>query len=90
MKRTVVRILVAATLVGLGWAAGKAQSTQPDFELVVDAPAGKTSIECVRGCGLLWVERGVNPASQLQQTFTFSCSGPERCSSRKVGGWVKP
>ena len=89
MERTVIRIIVAAALVGLGLAAGKAQSTQPDFELVVDAPAGKTSIECVRGCRLLWVERGVNPASQLQQTFTFSCSGPERCSSGKVGGWAK-
>ena len=84
MERTVIRIIVAAALVGLGLAAGKAQSTQPDFELVVDAPAGKTSIECVRGCRLL-----VNPASQLQQTFAFSCSGPERCSSGKVGGWAK-
>src|SRR5213592_2352183 len=33
---------------------------EPDFELVVDAPAGPTTITCVRGCRLMWVERGIN------------------------------
>jgi hypothetical protein len=89
MKRTARRVVIAAALIGLGWAAGKAQTAQPDFELVVDAPAGTTNVECRRGCGLLWVERGTHDASQAQQTFTFSCSGPNRCSSARVGGWVK-
>jgi hypothetical protein len=34
MKRIAIRILMSLTLVGLGWAVGKAQTTQPDFEIV--------------------------------------------------------
>jgi hypothetical protein len=79
-------------LVGLGWAVGKAQTSQPDFELVVTAPAGETNVECRRGCELVWVERGINPNAKPQSTFTFSCSGggAQQCSSARIGGWVKP
>ena len=71
----------------IGWTARGAQS-QPDFELVVNAPAGATSIECRRGCQLLWVERGPNPNAAPQQTFDFTCSGATAasCSSGRVGG----
>jgi hypothetical protein len=80
-----------ATLFGLGWALGSAQTSQPDFELIVNAPAGGTSIECVRGCDLSWVQRGLNATATATSTFTFKCSGDSegRCSSGKVGGWIK-
>ena len=91
MSHRTVRIAIAAGLIGLGWAAGKAQTAQPDFELVVDAPVGDVNVTCVKGCGLLWIERGVNPNPTPMQTFSFSCSGPTttgRCSSYKIGGWI--
>ena len=89
MTRTSLRMAMAAALVGLGWMAGNAQTSAPHFEIVVNAPAGETTIECVRGCKLAWVERGVNANATPATTFTFSCSGT-RCSSYKVGGWDNP
>jgi hypothetical protein len=91
MRRSAGRCVIAAILIGLGWAVGKAHTTQPNFELIVDAPAGQTKVECRRGCELAWVERGVNPSAQRQSAFTFNCGGTvERCSSYRIGGWVKP
>jgi len=89
MNRIVARIAIATALIGLGWAAGKAQNAQPDFELIVDSPAGETSVTCARGCEMAWVERGVNPAAKPTSTFTFKCNGQVRCSSYKIGGWIK-
>lgn len=90
MKRTLIRAVVATVFVALGWMAGRAQTSQPDFELVVDAPEGLTNVTCSRGCKLAWTERGT-PNAATQMTFTFSCSGTQnqRCSSAKVGGWVQ-
>jgi hypothetical protein len=92
MIRSSLRIAVAATLVGMGWMAAKAQTSQPNFEIVINAPEGETTIECVRGCGLAWIERGLNPNSRIMQTFKFRCGGTSdgRCSSSTVGGWIKP
>jgi hypothetical protein len=91
-RRTVAAIAVVMTLIG--WAAGRAQQppAAPVFELRVDAPAGETTIECVRGCELAWVQRGVNPAALPQPSFTYSCSGnaPPRCGSGLIGGWLRP
>jgi hypothetical protein len=89
MKRMTGRLALAAGLLSLGWAAGRAQPAQPDFEIVVDAPAGATNITCVRGCALAWVERGVNPNATPMPTFSYNCNAA-RCSSFKVGGWIKP
>jgi hypothetical protein len=62
MARTVALILFAVVLVAIGWIAGvKAKSSSPDFALIVNAPGGETTVECVRGCKLAWVERGLNP-----------------------------
>ena len=61
MRHIAVRLALAAGLLSLGWAAGRAQPAQPDFEIVVDAPQGATSITCVRGCTLAGVA-GVNPS----------------------------
>ena len=91
MTHTLSRLVLALGLLGLGWAAGKAQTSQPDFELVITAPIGETSVECVRGCDLKWVERGLNPNDTAQAQFTFACRGGavERCSSRRIGGWIR-
>jgi len=55
MARFVLQGAVVFALVGLGWAAAKAQTPAPNFELIVDAPAGETTIQCARGCTLMWV-----------------------------------
>jgi len=91
MKRLVLQAAVAAALIGAGWIAARAQQSTPDFEIIVDAPAGPTTIKCVRGCSLMWLERGINPNDRPMQTFEFACTGSQigpRCSSAKVGGWV--
>jgi hypothetical protein len=91
MLRASVRLAAVAGFTCLGWVAGRAQSSQPNFEIVVDAPAGQTTIQCVRGCELSWVERGILPNAQAMPTFTFSCNSPSgRCSSNRVGGWLQP
>src|SRR5258708_35837063 len=90
MIRNTFRIAMAAALIGLGWAAGKAQTSQPDFELIVDAPPGQTNVTCARGCEMAWVERGVNPQAKPVPTFTFSCGGGAgaRCPSSWIDGGV--
>lgn len=90
MVRAALLIAIAAALVGTGWMVGQAQSAEPDFQIVVNAPEGETTITCVRGCHLAFVERGVNPNSKPLPTFRFRCSrtADSRCSSMKVGGWM--
>ena len=91
MIRVSLRIATFAALVWLGWMTGRAQTSEPAFEIVVNAPAGETTIQCVRGCELSWVERGLTPNAVTRQTFTFNCNAPSgRCSSHRVGGWIKP
>ena len=85
--RTIVHISLSAMLIFLGWTVGRAQTSEPNFEFVVNAPGGETTVECVRGCKLAWVERGVNPDSTPMATFKYFCGAP-RCSSGRVGGWV--
>jgi hypothetical protein len=95
MKRTVVRILTALAFIALGWAAGKAQTSQPDFEIVVEASrseeATKTDVNvtCTKGCDLAWIERGVSANAKPTQTFTFGCQRTNTCSSYKIGGWIR-
>ena len=83
---------MACALVGIGWAAARAQSPAPNFELMVDAPMGSTTITCVRGCTLAWVQRGINVNARRLTTFEFECDGANArpCSSGKVGGWITP
>jgi hypothetical protein len=86
-RKAIFRIIMAVFLIGIGWGA-KTQTRVPDFELIVNAPGGETTIECVRGCTLKWVERGIIGEVPPQETsFYFSCGG-QRCSSAKVGGWL--
>jgi hypothetical protein len=87
MARSVVSIVFAVILIFVGWIAGSAQTSAPAFELVVDAPGGETTIQCVKGCSLSWVERGLNANATPMATFTYRCTAP-RCSSGRVGGWL--
>jgi hypothetical protein len=89
MRRTALRLVIAVGLLGTGRIAAKAQTQTPTFELRVDAPDGKTMIQCIRGCKLAWVERGLNPNSVPIATFEYGCSGATRCQSGTVGGWVE-
>jgi len=88
MTRKALAVAVALTLISFGYVMGKAQTSGPDFELIVDAPPGQTNIRCVRACKLMWVERGNSGVPQ--DHFTYGCEGGgvQRCSSGKVGGWV--
>jgi hypothetical protein len=95
MARLIVRALVVVALVSAGWVAGRAQTPSWDFEISVDAPAGETTVTCVRGCSLAWVERSVPGDPTLSagpETFRYGCrSATGRCQSGRVGGWiVKP
>jgi len=58
MTRTVVRLLMVAGLVGIGWTVGRAQSAPAaplsDFELMVSGAVGDAQITCVRGCTITW------------------------------------
>lgn len=88
MRRSIWTVALVIIAVVVGWVVGHAQGGNPDFELVVTAPGGETSVQCVRGCDLKWVERGSNPNSGLMTKFTFSC-GASECSSGRIGGWVR-
>lgn len=92
MKPMAARIVVALMLIGLGWSLGRAQGSLPDFELRIDAPTGETTIECVRGCQLAWIERMVPGTVTPEKTsFRYGCyNAPSgRCQSGRVGGWLR-
>jgi hypothetical protein len=55
MARKAVTAALALVLVLFGWVVGRSQASQPDFEFTVDAPSGETTVQCVRGCELLWL-----------------------------------
>ena len=85
------QLVIAVVLVGGGWSIGRAQVQEADFELVVEAPAGETIVTCRRGCELVWVERGINPAARRKDSFSFRCGGtapPAVCVSGRIGGWI--
>jgi hypothetical protein len=89
MKRGLLYAVVVFSLVGFGWVVGKAQTAMPDFELEIESPSGATSIECIRGCSLTWVQRGINPNATPTDKFSFSCTAA-RCESGRLGGWIRP
>ena len=91
MVRKRLQAAIALLLVGIGWVAAKAEmrASTPSFELQVDAPGGSTTIRCVRGCKLAWVQRGVIPNSVPQSSFEYECTAA-RCGSGLVGGWAVP
>jgi hypothetical protein len=93
MTRWIVRLLVALLLVAAGWSAGRAQSSEPDFEILVSASVADTKIECVKGCTLTWSERGISPNAVRRSHFRYGCgvvNPPATCSSGKIAGWIEP
>ena len=95
MARIILRALLLVGLIGVGWGIrGAAQQPLPDFELVIDAPAGQTTVVCVRGCqGLAWIERmgpgTVKPPTTTEFWYRCSNSLNARCASGRIGGWLK-
>jgi len=89
MKFSNLRVmLIAALLLLAGWTVGKAQTSAPDFEIVVTASSTGTAVKCVRGCNLSWAERGLNPHAKAISEFEYSCKGGSPCSSGTIGGWL--
>lgn len=91
MTRVVLRAAVLLAVMGMGWAAARAQLAEPAFEIVVDAPVGATTITCVKGCTLAWVERGVNPNSKPMATFSYEEARPSNGArpARSAGGSLR-
>jgi hypothetical protein len=90
MKGIAVRVAVAVALIGFGWSVGRAQSGQPDFELMIDAPGGATTVQCVRGCSLQFHMDSSNSDNIPSSTFSFNCRGvASRCSSGTINGYLK-
>ena len=89
MKFANLRVMLIAILLLLaGWTIGKAQTTAPDFEIVVTASSNGTAVKCVRGCSLSWIEGGLNPQAKAISEFEYSCKGGITCSSGTIGGWL--
>jgi hypothetical protein len=80
-----------------GWTAGRAQTSSADFEFVVTTTTTEagldTSVKCVKGCKLSWVQRGENPRAAHLTSFEFSCRGSggsvAHCPSGVIGGWIQ-
>ena len=91
----ILRALIALAMLGSGWALARAQAPQtPDFELqVTTTQDGNATIECIRGCGLQWVERMVPNRDDAKKSFTYGCKNawdkwPNGCPSGRLGGWI--
>ena len=84
------RTLIALALIGLGWTVAWAQAQAPDFELSVVTKDGTTTVECLRGCCLQWVEWVVPDRAGAKKAVSFgSCNGrPDGCPSGRIGGWI--
>ena len=93
MARVALRLVIAAALVGTGWIVGRAQAPTtptPDFEISIVAPAGRTTVACVRGCefGISQLKDGVTRHGRIP-SFSSGCgpnAGPT-CELRAFG-WV--
>ena len=77
MKRTLLRIVLAAGFIGAGWSLGNAQARVADFEITIDAPRGDVRLMCSRGCA--WGEKG-----SRSLTTSFRCE-TERCRETFTG-----
>jgi hypothetical protein len=89
MTRLASRFVITLTLLLFGWIAGRAQAPEPEFTLAIDAPAGRTSVVCVKGCTLQGGRDEGNPSNRPVPNYFYECSGAtvKRCSAR-VNGWV--
>ena len=86
MTHLVLKATIAFALIAAGWVAAKAQIPAPDFEIIVDAPGGATTIKCVRGCKLAWVERGINQSATPFESLISRAPGRGAHRPRLVAG----
>lgn len=90
MRRRTIQATVALSLLAFGWAAGRTQVPAPEFTLAIDAPLGRTTIKCVRGCVLQGGRDEGVPGNVPIRHYSYGCKGaePPRCSAI-VNGWLK-
>ena len=83
------RAFLALVLLAIGWSAGYAQRTKPEFIVAIDAPAGNTRVQCVSGCELLGARDVESAGAGRMQTYEYGCSSAPggRCMAR-VAGWL--
>jgi hypothetical protein len=89
MRRRTIQTLVALLLVAFGWVAGRAQAPPPEFTLAIEAPSGRTTVRCVRGCKLQGGRDEGNPHNSPTPSYWFECqeAANDRCSAT-VNGWL--
>ena len=90
MRRRAFQTVVAVSLVAVGWVVGRAQTPAPEFTLAIEAPSGRTTVKCVRGCTLQGGRDEGNPNNTPTENYEFECRGASlsRCSAT-VNGWLK-
>jgi hypothetical protein len=90
MRRRIIQMVVALSLVASGWLAGRAKTPAPEFTLAIDAPEGRTFVECVRGCTLQGGRDEGNPNAATMQRYWFECkNAPTGGCKATVNGWLK-
>ena len=90
MRRRTIQMVVALSLVASGWLAARAKTPAPEFTLAIDAPEGRTFVECVRGCTLQGGRDEGNPDAGRMQRYWFECkNAPTGGCKATVNGWLK-
>jgi len=90
MRRKTIQTVVALSLIALGWVAGRAQTPAPEFTLAIEAPSGRTTGKCVRGCTLQGRADQGNPNNTPTPNYWFECGGaPSQDCRATVNGWLK-
>ena len=93
MTRVGVQMALLLTVLLFGWGVGKAQTSAPEFTLAIDAPTGRTTVSCIRGCTLQAErDKGLPQRARVRVTMTnysYECNAPDRCRAM-VNGWLKP
>jgi len=82
------RVVWAFILITLGWTAGAATRPEPEFMIAIDAPAGRTRIECLSGCNLMGARDLPSVGAVPMKAYWHECSGAsvQRCKAQ-VAGW---
>jgi hypothetical protein len=88
MRRKAFYTLVGLLLLAFGWVVGRANTPAPEFTLTIEAPSGRTTVTCVRGCSLQGGRDDLNPTNVPMAKYYVECSGVERCNAT-VNGWLK-
>jgi hypothetical protein len=73
MRRRTIQMVVALSLVAVGWVAGRAQTPAPEFTLAIEAPSGLTMVKCVQGCTLQGGRYEGNRNNTPTENFEFEC-----------------